>query len=164
MDRIVEQADTEVQMTEIVLPQHTNAMGTAFGGQVMSWIDICAAISAQRFCRTPVVTASIDAVNFLTPVVQGNILVFQGRVNAAFTTSMECGVTVFKEDPLTGERTLAVQAYATFVAVDDAGKKIPVPKFKVFPIAEAIEEEEEAKNRREQRLLLRQRRAAKRRK
>ena len=57
--------DSRVEMTQIVLPTHTNNHGTAFGGQVAAWCDICAAVSAQRFCRSAVVTASMDQLHFL---------------------------------------------------------------------------------------------------
>lgn len=115
-------------MTQIVLPEHTNAHGTIFGGQVAAWIDICAAIAAQRFCRKPVVTASIDELHFLHPVQRGHIVMFRSCVNAAWSRSMEVGVRVECEDPLTGERTHTASAYATFVALDDVGHPTGVPQ------------------------------------
>lgn len=113
---------TRVEMTQMVLPQFTNALGHVFGGQMMSWIDICAAVAAQRHCRSQVVTASFDDLHFIAPVKQGHILILRGQVNAAFRTSMECGVSVWMEDPLTGIRQKAAKAYATFVALDEHGK------------------------------------------
>lgn len=115
-------ARTRVEMTQVVLPEFTNALGTVFGGQILAWVDICAAVAAQRHCRSVVVTASIDAVQFLHPIKQGHVVVLKGQVNAAFGSSMECGVTVWSENPLTGDVKKCVKAYATFVALDDAGK------------------------------------------
>lgn len=125
--RQVQPAETRCEMTWIVLPQHANALGTAFGGAVMSWIDICAAVSAQRFTRTTVVTASMDQLSFRGPLPQGHIAVLQAMVNWAGRTSMEVGVRVEHEDPSTGQRLHTSTAYLTFVALDHDGKKIPVP-------------------------------------
>lgn len=144
---------TRVEMTQVVLPQFANALGNVFGGQIVSWIDICAAVAAQRHCRHQVVTASIDAVHFLAPVKQGHIVVLRGQVNAAFTTSMECGVSVFMEDPLTGQHARAAKAYATFVALDEHGRPAPVPPL----LLEGPDDERRAREammRREQRLSL----------
>ena len=125
--RIVQPAETRCEMTWIVLPQHANALGTAFGGSVMSWIDICAAVSAQRFTRTTVVTASMDELSFRGPIPQGHIAVLQAMVNWAGRTSMEVGVRVEHEDPSTGVRAHTSTAYLTFVALDRDGKKVEVP-------------------------------------
>jgi len=119
--------DSRVEMTEVILPQYTNVIGTVFGGQIVSWIDICAAVSAQRHSRSVVVTASIDSVHFIEPIKQGQIVVLKGQVNAVFKSSMEIGVIVFTESPLTGERCKAVRAYCTFVALDANGKPKQLP-------------------------------------
>jgi len=118
---------TQVEMTQMVLPQFANALGNVFGGQIMAWVDICAAVAAQRHCRSDVVTASIDAVHFIAPVRQGHIVILQSQVNAAFSTSVECGVLVTMEDPLTGEQKRAAKAYATFVPLDEHGRPKAVP-------------------------------------
>jgi len=115
-------------MTQLVLPEHTNALGTIFGGQVAAWIDICAAISAQRFCRRQVVTVSIDTLEFLHPIHRGHVAIFVAQVNAAWTSSMEIGVRVEGEDPLTGDRTHTASAFATFVALDANGRPARVPR------------------------------------
>ena len=114
-------------MTQLVLPEHTNAMGTIFGGQVAAWIDVCGAIAAQRFCRKQVVTASIDELVFHNPIQRGHIAIFRASVNAAWTHSMEVGVRVEGEDPLTGVRTSTSTAYLTFVALEADGSRSPVP-------------------------------------
>jgi acyl-CoA hydrolase len=128
--------NSQVEMTEVVLPQYANVIGTVFGGQIMSWIDICAAVSAQRHSRCPVVTASFDSVHFIEPIKQGQVVILKGQVNAVFKTSMEVGVIVFAEYPLTGERRKAVRAYCTFVALDALGKPQNIPNL-------LIESEEE---------------------
>lgn len=114
-------------MTEIVLPSHTNAIGTIFGGQVVSWIDIAAAIAAGRHARKVVVTASIDAMTFLSGIRLGQIVHIRATVNRAFKTSMEIGVRVDAEDTLSGEIVHAATAYLTFVALNSHGKPVEVP-------------------------------------
>lgn len=143
-------------MTQVVLPQFANPLGNVFGGQIMAWVDICAAVAAQRHCHAQVVTASIDAVHFIEPIKQGEVVVLKGQVNQVFHTSMECGVSVESENPLTGERRRAVKAYATFVALDTAGRPAKVPAI------ELVTEDDrrraaEADERRRQRLSLRRR-------
>lgn len=118
--RRVSPQETEAQQTHIVLPSHSNAHGNAFGGQIVAWTDICAAVSAQRFARRPVVTASIDELHFLQAVKVGMIVELRSMVNRAWTTSMEVGVRIEAEDPRTGARSHCCSAYLTFVALRDA--------------------------------------------
>lgn len=117
----------EVIMTEIVLPSHTNALGTVFGGVIMSWIDIAGAIAAGRHCRSQVVTASIDDLAFVASVKLGWFVQVRARVNYTARTSMEIGVRVDAENPTTGEWHHTASAYLTFVALDRNGKPTPVP-------------------------------------
>ena len=119
--------DSYVEMTEIVLPSHANPLGTAFGGQIMAWIDICAGIAAQRHARQIVVTASMDDLHFLAPIHVGEVVVLKAQVNRAFHTSLEVGVSVDAEMPLTGERRHCSSAYLTFVALDAEGNRVPIP-------------------------------------
>ena len=119
--------DTQVEMTQIVLPSHTNNHGTIFGGQVAAWCDICAAVSAQRFCRGPVVTASMDQLHFLEPIRKGMVAIFLSQVNQAWRSSMEVGVRVLAEDPMTGERRHCCSAYLTFVALNPEGQPTKLP-------------------------------------
>lgn len=118
---------SQVTMTQLVLPSHTNALGTIFGGTVMSWIDIAAAIAAERHSRSLVVTASIDALHFIKPIKLGYIVTIKASVNFTSRTSMEVGCHVEAENPLTGEVSPAAKAYTTFVALDSNGKPKPVP-------------------------------------
>lgn len=115
------------EMTELVLPQHGNVLGSAFGGTVLAWIDVCGAIAAQRHCNTVAVTAAIDELSFLAPITVGDVVVLSARVNAAFRTSMEVEVEVRVEDRVTGERRLCVDAFMTFVAVGDDRAPCTVP-------------------------------------
>ena len=115
-----------VEMNELLLPGHANALNTAFGGQIMAWVDICAAMAAQRHAREVVVTAAMDAVTFIAPIKVGQVVNLRGMVNATWRTSMEVGVRVESEDPLTGIRTHVLSAYLTFVTIDHEGRPIAV--------------------------------------
>lgn len=109
-------------MTELVLPSHTNALGTIFGGVAMSWMDIAAATAAMRFSKRTCVTASVDELHFLHAIKLGWIVTIQAVVNCSFKTSMEVGVRIDVEDPRTGSAYHTASAYFTFVALDDFGK------------------------------------------
>lgn len=118
---------TRVVMTESVLPGDGNPLGTAFGGKIAQWIDIAAAVACQRHCRKRVVTASMDDLHFLKPIRVGMIVELRSQVNAVYRTSMEAGVRIESEDPLTGERQHVCTAYLTFVAQDENGRPVEVP-------------------------------------
>jgi acyl-CoA hydrolase len=119
---------SQVIMTELVLPSHTNALDTVFGGTVMSWIDISAAIAAQRHSGREVVTASIDRLSFLAPVRKGWVVNLKTSVNYVSRTSMEIGIRVEAENPKTSELFHTASAYMTFVALGSDGKPTEVPK------------------------------------
>lgn len=110
--------DSLTTMTEHVLPQHANALGTVFGGQVLAWIDLCAAICAQRYTGHLAVTAEFDDVSFLAPINVGQVMLLRARVTAAFRTSVEILVEVEGEDAPTGQRWPCAHAFVTFVAVE----------------------------------------------
>lgn len=109
---------SRVEMTEIVFPTDANPLGNVMGGRVMHWVDICAAVAAGRHARTPVVTASVDQIDFLNPVPVGGVVVLLASVNYTGRTSMEVGVKVWQEDRATGARRHVVSAYLTFVSLD----------------------------------------------
>ena len=112
-------SDSRTEMVEVVLPQDANVLGTALGGRVMHLVDMVAAIAALRHCRAAVVTASVDHIDFRSPIQVGELIILKSSVNRAFHTSLEAGVKVFSENPLTGERRHTTSAYLTFVALDE---------------------------------------------
>ncbi len=119
---------SKVVMTQLVLPGDTNSLGSVFGGTVMSWIDICAAIAAQRHSNSEVVTASLDQMSFVAPVYKGWVVNLKASVNFVAKTSMEVGVRVDAENPKTGETFHTASAYLTFVAIGSDGKPVSVPQ------------------------------------
>jgi len=118
---------SRVEMTEIVLPGHTNQLGTIFGGQLMAWIDIAGSIAAARHAHCVCVTASIDALHFVAPVKLGQHVRIVACVNSTGRTSMEVGARLESEEPTTGARSHVATAYMTFVAVDEQRQPRPVP-------------------------------------
>jgi len=146
-------SDSAIEMNELVLPTHTNALGTIFGGQIMAWIDICAGMCAMRHARAQCVTASMDALDFIAPAHTGELVNLKGMVNYVGRTSLEVGVRVEAEDPRTGDRRHTASAYLTFVAIDPDGTPIPVRRLEPSTPEERLRYEE-AEARRQQRLAL----------
>lgn len=123
----VPMSSTQVTMMEIVMPNEANSMGNVFGGRVMALIDMAGAMSALRLCRMPVVTVSVDRIDFRAPIRVGEFIILHANVNYTGHTSLEVGVKVFGEHPLTGERRHTSTAYLTYVALDPAGKPAIIP-------------------------------------
>ena len=148
--------ESQSEMTELVLPNDANPMGTLLGGRLMHWIDLAAALAAHRHSRNFVVTAAIDYLDFVAPAHIGDLVILQSSVNRAFHTSMETGVKVWVENYLAGTRRHVSSAYLTFVAVDRYGLRLAVPP--VLPETEAEKRRyEDAGRRREARRLERER-------
>jgi acyl-CoA hydrolase len=105
-----------------------NSAGNIHGGTLMKLADEAAALAAIKFCRQRVVTVGIDRMDFLVPIYVGELVTFRATVNAAWRTSMEVGVRVEAESPLTGESHRTNTAYLTMVALDAEGRPAPVPQ------------------------------------
>ncbi len=121
------QSASLTEMTEYVLPQHANALGGVFGGQIMAWVDLCAAICAQRHSGHMAVTAFVDDLKFEQPVRIGEVVRLEARVTATFRTSMEIEVIVEGEDATTRRRWPCVTARLTFVAIDSTRTPTTIP-------------------------------------
>ena len=148
------------EMAEVVLPAETNALGKLLGGRVMHLVDIAGAMAAYRHSNSYVVTASVDYIDFRNPVNLGEIVNLKSQVNRVFHTSMEVGVEVYSENPLTGERKHTTTAYVTFVAIDEHTRRPkPVPPL-IVKTAEEKSRYREAAARRKVRLALREREMA----
>lgn len=120
-------AASVTEMVEYVLPQHANIGGTVFGGQIMAWVDLCAAICAQRHAARPCVTAFVDDLLFKRPVRVGQVVRLRARISATFHTSMEIDVDVRGEDTITGEQWPTVECHVVFVAMDEQRRPTAVP-------------------------------------
>lgn len=129
-------AESAADAVQVVLPNDTNPLGNVLGGMVMHWIDMIAAVVAYRHSKRPVVTASMERLEFLLPIRLGQIAILKAAMNYVGKTSMEVGVEVYAEDPMSGKRHLTSSAILTYVALDDHGKPTPVPPLR----AETTEE------------------------
>jgi acyl-CoA hydrolase len=147
-------SNSAITMTELVLPNHTNQLGNLLGGQLMLWVDICAALAAAKHSQRVCVTASVDKVDFHNPIRLGDAVTILSQVNRVFNTSMEVGVKVYSECFRTGTKVHTNSAYLTFVSVDETLK--PVRSFHIFPETDDEKRRfEEALRRREYRLKTR---------
>jgi len=148
--------DSVTIMTEMVLPNDTNTLNNLMGGRLMHWMDIVAAIAAQKHCNRIVVTASADSISFKEPINLGNVVTLRSQVTRAFTSSMEVFIEVTADDIPANKKIMTHRAFFTFVAVDQNGKPIEIPQI-VPETAEEIELFEGALRRRQLRLVLAQR-------
>lgn len=130
--------ESRIIMTEIVLPNDTNVFGNLMGGRLMYWMDIAAALAAQKHCNAPVVTASVDNISFENPIKLGNAVHIEAKVTCSFHTSMEVHMKVWGEDFTQQYKYKSNEAYYTFVALDPNRKPRPVPQL--------VTETEEEKN------------------
>lgn len=138
--------------TKVVLPNDTNMLDNLYGGNLLNWMDNIAAISAHRHCKRVVVTASVNHVEFRIPIELGSIVTMEAKVSRAFNSSMEVFIDVYVENPITGKQVKSNEAIYTFVAVDQNGSAIAIPKIK--PETEIEKERFDAALRRKQLSLI----------
>ncbi|MFZ5875762.1 MAG: acyl-CoA thioesterase [Nitrospirota bacterium] len=124
-------AESASEMVQVVLPNDTNPLGNVLGGRVMHWIDLVGAIVAYRHCHGPIVTASLDRLDFRHPIKLGEIALLKARLVYVGRTSMEVLVDVFVDDPPKGTRNQTSAARVTYVAIDKRGRPVPVPGLKL---------------------------------
>lgn len=111
-------------MAEFVFPNHTNHLGTLFGGRAMALMDMAAAVAATRYCRKSVVTAHSDNIDFKVPVKQGMLVEALAKVVSTGRTSLKVQVDMYAEDLLTGARDLCTTGFFVMVAIGDSGKPV----------------------------------------
>jgi acyl-CoA hydrolase len=143
-------ASTQSEMTEIILPNDTNILGSLLGGRLMHFIDLTGAMAAYRHSRTHVATAAMDHIDFIRPVRLGDLVTLKSSVNRAFNTSMEVGVKVWAENTRTAEVAHVASAYLVFVAIDKEGRRQKVPEL-VPETPDELRRYEDALRRREHR-------------
>ncbi len=145
--------DSHTIMNELVLPNDTNTMNNLMGGRLLHWMDIAAAISAQKHCNRLVVTVSVDNVSFKNSIKLGDVITIEAKVSRAFKTSVEVRLDVWAQNIPSGTRIKSNEAYYTFVALDGNGNTVPVPEI-VPETVEEIQLFESALRRRQLRLIL----------
>lgn len=120
--------DSKTTLTDLVLPSETNPLNNLFGGELLARMDRAASIAARRHSRRIVVTASVNHVAFNKAIPLGSVVTVEAKVSRNFKTSMEIFIDVWIEDRESGKRSKANEAIYTFVAVDDTGNPVEVPK------------------------------------
>ncbi|AGB17307.1 acyl-CoA hydrolase [Halovivax ruber XH-70] len=146
--------NSHTEMSEILMPNDTNNLGRALGGSVLSWMDICGAIAARRFCNRQVVTASMDHVDFIAPIDLGDVVTVSAYVFDTGRTSMDVMVDVRAERPDDGERWDAATSFFTFVALDAEENPAAVPSLQCeSPAQEELRDDAVEKRRTRRRRL-----------
>jgi acyl-CoA hydrolase len=142
---------SQVEMTELVLPNDTNMLGNLLGGRLMHWLDVSAAMAASRHSNKTVATVAVDSLDFRHPARMGEVVILKAKLTWVGRTSMEVFVKAYAENLKSGSVILTNKAYLTFVALDDEGKPAPVPKL-LLETEEEKKDFEEAELRRNERL------------
>lgn len=130
MNRLPEKrvAESQVELNHFMMPEHANLYGNVHGGVIMKLVDEAGALCAMRHAQRPAVTIAIDSVTFLSPVHVGDVINLKASLNYVGRTSMEVGIKVIAENPLTGEKSHTNSAYAVYVALNEDEKSVPVPR------------------------------------
>jgi len=121
-----ERPPTEARLLEMVFPDHTNHLGTLFGGQALAWMDKAAFIAASRYSRRSVVTARSEQVDFKLPIRQGQLVETVARVVEVGRSSMQVEVELIAEDLLSGDRELCTRGRFVMIALDARGRPAAV--------------------------------------
>ena len=119
--------ESKVSMSEMVMPNDTNNLNTLFGGKLMNWMDVAAAICAHKHCNKTVVTASVDNISFKAPIQKGDIVTLNAQITRCFNSSMEIFIDVKAENHKTNQKVESNTAFFTFVALDNNGIPSKVP-------------------------------------
>lgn len=120
--------DSQITFNQLMMPHQTNPMGNVHGGEIMRLVDETGGLCAIRHAQRPVVTLAIDSMTFHSPVHVGDLVSFSASLNWVGRSSMEVGVRVVAENPLTGEQTHTNTAYLVYIALDDTGRPTEVPR------------------------------------
>jgi acyl-CoA hydrolase len=144
-------SESRTVVARVMMPQDANIAGNVFGGTIMRMVDEVAYVAATKHCRMNVVTASVDKMDFLSPVRVGDLVTLKANVNAVWHTSMEVGVRVEAEDVKSGEVRHTGSSYLTLVALGPDGRPALVPEL-VLGTEDDRRRNSEARSRRARRL------------
>ncbi len=144
-------SDSQVTLSQQMMPSDANPLGNIHGGYIMKLVDEAGGLAAMRHAHRPVVTVALDSMSFLSPVKVGHLLTLRSAVNWVGKTSIEVGVRVEAENPITGEIVHTNSAFAVYVALDDTARPCPVPPL-ILESADERRRWEEAEARQEIRL------------
>lgn len=119
---------SRVSLAQLMQPEHANIHGNVHGGWIMKLVDDAGALACMRHAQSRVVTVAVDQMVFRQPIRIGDLVTLTAEVSYVGRTSMEAEIYVVAENPVTGECTHTNMAYVVYVALDDAGKPVAVPK------------------------------------
>ena len=123
--------EKSLEMTILMTPDMANFSGNVHGGSILKLLDQVAYACAARYCKTYVVTLSLDQVTFKAPIKVGELVTFRANINYVGTSSLEVGVKVFAEDIHQEDVRHTNSCYFTMVSVDDDKKPMPAPKLEL---------------------------------
>ena len=130
-EKMITTQNTKVSMSEMGMPNDTNNLNTLFGGKLMYWMDMAAAICAHKHTNSVVVTASVDNITFKAPIHKGDIVTLNAFITRVFNTSMEVFIEVTAQNTNNNEKIESNTAFFTFVALNQKGK--PVKVNEIYP-------------------------------
>ena len=130
-DKVIDCKDTKISISEMVLPNHTNNLDTLFGGKLMYWMDMAAAICANKNTKKISVTASVDNITFKSPIFKGDIVTITAFITRVFNTSMEIFIEVSSQNSESQKSVISNSAFFTFVTLNE--KRKPVKSIEVKP-------------------------------
>jgi uncharacterized protein (TIGR00369 family) len=128
--------ESRVNLHQLMLPEHANALGNVHGGVIMRMVDEAGAIAAMRHARMPCVTISIDSMTFRHPVQLGELLICTATVTWVGRSSIEVGVDVHSENPITGVVSHTNSAFVVYVALGPDGRPAPVAPLELTTLEE----------------------------
>lgn len=146
-------SDSQLSISELMLPSHSNFSGKIHGGHILNLMDQIAFACASKHSGNYCVTASVNKVDFLNPIEVGELVTMKASINFTGRTSMVVGLRVESENIRTGKKKHCNSSYFTMVAKDETGKSAPIPgiiltnKDEIRRFARSIKRQEEAKNR-----------------
>jgi len=118
---------SRITISQLMQPEHANHHGNVHGGVIMKLVDEAGALACMRHAQRRVVTVAVDRMTFRQPIRLGDLVILTAEVSYVGRTSMEAHVHVEAENPVTGQRTFTNDAYLVYVALDEAGRAVPVP-------------------------------------
>jgi uncharacterized protein (TIGR00369 family) len=119
--------ESEVTITELMVPSYTNFGGKVHGGYLLSLMDKVAYVCATKHSKAYCVTVAVEGVEFLSPVEVGDLLIVKASINYVGNTTMIIGMRIECENPRTGKITHTNSCYFTMLAKDDNGNHLAVP-------------------------------------
>jgi uncharacterized protein (TIGR00369 family) len=135
---------SRISIAQLMQLEHANNLGHVHGGWIMKLVDEAGALACMRHAQQRVVTVAVDQMTFRQPIRIGDLVILNAEVSYVGRTSLEVEVRVHSENPITGEQIHTNTAYLVYVALDETGKPVPVPRLVPETEAQRLRMEEGA--------------------